>query len=207
MLNVRSLISTAACWALVAAAATPVQASMVTGRYTGQVTDGSAQGFIAEFPRGTAVSWSFDFDNAFLGWSTSEYPFPFMQAVSGWLQMGGSRVALDRLLILALQSDPTAAKPDRFAFSLFGPAEATAGGGLLVGLTLELDAQLDLLTTAQTNNLLVFEYPNEPHLSGATTQGTWQVVPAQTVPVPATPSLVLVALAACALLRQRRGAA
>ncbi|MFY9509706.1 MAG: PEP-CTERM sorting domain-containing protein [Rubrivivax sp.] len=116
--------------ALLGFAASPVLASPVTASFGGAVSGYAylGSGIFAsrpeyvqsDFPVGTAVSYTFTFDDAFK--NDPESAFGQEQDVSGWLRIGGLDMSLDNFSITQVGSNS-------FGFRIWSDNPATTAAG------------------------------------------------------------------------------
>jgi len=202
-------LSTLAAAALLALAASGTQAALLTASFSGNVTTvtgGSGQA-LADHPAGTAVSWSFTFDDAFKSVrpSSGNVFGAASQTVSGSVSIGGDSYVLSDAQLFSYSYDPGADEVLWYQFQVQGSGPATASGGDFWGLWAQLSPTMDLLS-----GLVGFAYgfPGGTAYSYLDATGTYTLRPAGggggTVPLPATAWLVLPALA-WLVRRQQRG--
>jgi hypothetical protein len=196
------------CAALAAAAwlglAAPASAALVTASYTGTVSGLFEAPFNqtpgTDYPVGTAVSWQFTLDDAFLGVLVADVGVGGVgsaanQATSGTLRLGSDTWALNFARLWGGWTD-AAGEFSSYWFRIEGTGPTTAGGGSLYGLLLSWTPTLDLLSDA-----IGFTYPGFGYLE---TEGSYRLDRPQAVPIPATAWLVLPALSWLMLRRPRR---
>jgi hypothetical protein len=185
-----SLLALAAAAALVphAAEAAPVRLS-----YTGSISFGTGDALaLADFPVGTALSWSFTLDDSFTSLAPCGIDIftPASQPTRGTLTLGTTTYDLTRVrLNLFAIADLTLCTVDRFDFDIVGTGPTTASGGTLASLGFSMQPDLGLRGTR-----VGFDYgPPGLRTGYVNPTGTYRVE-RLAVPLPGTLPLLALAL-------------
>jgi hypothetical protein len=140
----------AAC--LLVAASAGADAALVTARYSGTVTgiSGTYANALADHPVGTAVSWEFSFDDAFLSVSplSGDVFAAASQAASGTARVGSDTYALNYAGLYSYRYQLPSGDLDWYQFQVQGTGPATASGGDFFGVWAQLSPTLDLLSAS-----------------------------------------------------------
>lgn len=206
----QTLLTSVAASCLLALAAGSAQAALLTASYSGSVTGvsgGSGQA-LADHPAGTAVSWSFTFDDAFRSVrpSSGNVFGAASQAATGSVTIGGDSYTLNFADLYSYSYDFNTDEVLWYTFQVQGNGPTTASGGDFWGLWARLSPTMDL-QSGQVG--FGYGFPGGTAYSYLETTGTYSLRPAGdgggTVPLPATAWLVLPALAWLVRRQQRLG--
>jgi len=185
-------------------------AAPVTASFAGAITslrDGSVDRLISDFPVGTAVSASVNFDNSLPGVTLSQPPVTI--AASGELVFGAAVYTVTGIRVSgrAVTGAPTV--PDYWSFFIQATGPSTDDGDIFYGFLWYLNAALDGFRGAPP------DYPLQAAWAGpdiataggaiyaANIVGTLNVQASNAVPLPPTAALALLALAALGCTRRR----
>lgn len=186
-------------------------AAPVTASFDGTITSlraGSVDRLISEFPVGTAVSATVNFDNSLPGVTLSQPPV--IIAASGQLMFGTAIYAVNgiRASGRAVTGAPTV--PDYWSFIIQATGLNTDDGDLFYGFYWFLNAALDGFRGAPPDYPLEAAWAQHTVATGgggsiyaANIVGTLNVQASNAVPVPPTAALALLALAALGFTRRR----
>jgi hypothetical protein len=200
------LSTLAAAW--LALAAGSAQAALVTASYSGSVTgvSGLTSQALGDHPAGTAVSWSFTFDDAFksIRPSSGDVFGAASQPTTGSVTIGGDSYTLNYARLFSYSYDLGTDEVLWYQFQVEGSGPVTASGGSFSGLWAQLSPTMDLRSGEVGFG---YGFPGVTVYSYLGTAGTYTLRPAGgggTVPLPATAWLVLPALAWLARRQQLR---
>ena len=185
-------------------------AAPVTASFAGTITslrDGSVDRLISDFPVGTAVSATVNFDNSLPG-VTVERP-PVIMAASGNLTFGSAVYTVTGIRVFgrAVAGAPTV--PDYWSFSILATGPSTDDGDIFYGFTWFLNPALDGFRGSPPAYPLQAAWVRSTHATSggplyvANIVGTLNVQASNAVPVPPTAALALLGLAALGCTRRR----
>ena len=185
-------------------------AAPVTASFTGAITslrDGSVDRLISDFPVGTSVSASVNFDNSLPG-VTVERP-PVTMAASGNLTFGSAVYTVTGIRVSgrAVAGAPTV--PDFWSFFIQATGPSTDDGDVFYGFLWYLNPALTGFYGAAPAVPLQASWVTSTHATSggplyvANIQGTLNVQASNAVPVPPTAALALLGLAAVGITRRR----
>ncbi len=190
--------------ATLALAATPAAAAPVTTSFDGVVNGYWSLPILEDdFPLGTAVQYSFDFDDAFRHVPVADLQLGMTQAISGWMRIGSVDITLHTLRLSSFGYN--AGNPNgvsHYGFRVNGDGPDTDDGepfsGLWIGMSWDARAAygLPLVSYGHLNGFVVDN--GYLVLNGPTT-----FVEHATVPLPSTLALTLPLLGVAAGLRRR----
>lgn len=195
-MNLRTLTAGAIGAALLAGAAAAT-AAPVTARFDGTVT-GYNFGFLDpagvalddDNPVGTAVSWTLNFDDSFLGLPYSDVFGP--RVATGMVDVGSRRYVLDGMSFFSLLVDFDTGAVLRYNPQVNGTGPTTSDGADFFGLFFSFGPDLGLVGQPQIG----FGYSSAfaTTFGYLLTEGTYSVGPTAAVPAPGSLGLALAAL-------------
>jgi len=185
-------------------------AAPVTASFTGAITnlrEGNNGRLSSDFPVGTAVSASVNFDNNLPG-VTVEQP-PVIMAASGNLRFGSAVYTVTGIRVFgrAVAGAPTV--PDYWSFFIQATGPSTDDGDVFYGFLWYLNPALTGFSGAAPAVPLQAAWVTSTHaasggpLYAANIVGTLNVQASNAVPVPPTAALALLGLAALGCTRRR----
>jgi len=188
-----------------AALSTGAPAAPLTASFSGAVTGYEFDSYISgQIPLGTAVSWSFTFDDSFSALDATGDVFgTAAQSITGSAQVGGDVITLNHFGLFSYSYNSS----DFSIISYRAQVQGTGpmiGGGPAGGDFFGLFITLDPLLTTQTNLRVGYGYSNDfgTDYDYLQVEGAARIAPAQVVPLPPT---IWLLLAPFAWLVWRRG--
>jgi len=190
-------------------------AAPVTASFAGAITslrDGSVDRLISDFPVGTAVSASVNFDNSLPGTMLGQPPVTI--AASGGLMFGNAVYTVTGIQVSGRSVPGAPTVPDYWSFFIQATGPSTDDGDVFYGFLWYLNPALTGFYGAAPAVPLQAAWVRSTHATSggplyvANIEGTLNVQASNAVPVPPTAALALLALAALGCTRRRsRGTA